>query len=114
MLEARSVAIVGASPREHSFGQQMMNQLTVGGYAGSISPVTPNHGEIMGWRCYPSLEAVPEPVDLALIRVRNAQLEDTLRAAVESGARSAVIFASCWEAPHPQSPSLHDRLAGGE
>jgi acetate---CoA ligase (ADP-forming) len=111
MLEARSVAIVGASPREHSFGHQMMDQLAVGGYAGSIYPVNPNHGEIMGLRCYPSLEAVPEPVDLAVIGVRNAQLEGTLRAAVESGARSAVIFASCWEAPHPQRPSLHDRLA---
>ena len=38
MLEARSVAIVGASPREHSFGHQMMDQLAVVVYDASAAP----------------------------------------------------------------------------
>src|SRR6476619_1680380 len=92
MLEARSVAVVGASPRAHSFGEQMMLQLTGGGFDGEIYPVNPGYEEIMGRRCYPSIDALPEAVDLALLGVANKMLEDQLSAAAGAGSRSAVIF----------------------
>jgi acyl-CoA synthetase (NDP forming) len=110
MLEARSVAVVGASARRDSFGEQMMIQLTGGGYDGRIHPVNPQYEEVMGLPCHPSLAELPEPVDVAILGVSNRMLEDQLAAAAEAGARSAVIFASCFEA-EPTVPSLGDRLA---
>src|SRR2546425_5394984 len=111
MLEARSVAVVGASPREDSFGQQMMVQLAGGGFDGAIYPVNPRHREVMGLPCLPSLSDLPEPVDIAILGVPNAKLEEQLRAAAEAGARSAVIFASCYEEPVPGRSPLTERLA---
>jgi acetate---CoA ligase (ADP-forming) len=111
MLQARSVAVVGAGPRQGSFGQQMMEQLLFGRYQGTIYPLNPGHDQVMDHRCYPSFEALPEAVDLALLGVRNARLEETLLAAAAAGTRSAVIFASCWEPRRPDRPPLHDRLA---
>src|SRR5947208_3067568 len=48
MLEARSVAVVGASPRQGSFGWQMLRQLQTGGFDGELFPVNPSYGEIDG------------------------------------------------------------------
>jgi acyl-CoA synthetase (NDP forming) len=41
MLEAETVAVVGASARPGSFGERMLLELMEGGYAGGIFPVNP-------------------------------------------------------------------------
>jgi acyl-CoA synthetase (NDP forming) len=110
MLEARSVAVVGASARPDSFGEQLMIQLTAGGYGGRIHPVNPQYDTVMDLPCVPSLADLPEPVDVAILGVSNRMLEEQLRAAAEAGARSAVIFASCVD-PETTDPPLADRLA---
>src|SRR5712691_1530111 len=69
------------------------------------------HPEVMGLRCVSSITEIPEPVDLAILGVANARLEEQLGAAAEAGARSAVIFASCFEAPTTGKPPLTERLA---
>lgn len=111
MLEARSVAVVGASARPDSTGEQMVLQLSRGGFEGPIFPVNPRYQEVHGLRCYPSLGELPEKVDLVLLGVPNAALEEQLRAAAEAGAGSAVIFASAHEEPSPGVEPLPDRLA---
>jgi acetate---CoA ligase (ADP-forming) len=110
MLEAHSVAVVGASAREGSPGLQMVYQLLAGGFPGDVFPVNPKYEEVLGRRCYPSLGAVPDPPDLALLGVPNAALEDSLREAAAAGTRGAVIFASAWEEPAEDRPSLIERL----
>ena len=113
MLEARSVAVVGASVKEGSLGRQMMIELRRGGFEGEILPVNPGYDEIGGYRCYPSVSELPGPVDLAIIGVANARLEDALRGAARAGARSAVTFASLYEEepPEPGAAPLPQRLA---
>jgi acyl-CoA synthetase (NDP forming) len=110
MLEARSVAVVGASSRPESFGEQMMVELAKGRFGGRIYPVNPKYDELFGHRCFPDLASLPEPVDLAILGVPNGALEGHLIAAAEAGARSAVIFASCHEPPSPDRPPLEERL----
>jgi acetate---CoA ligase (ADP-forming) len=111
MLEARSVAVIGASARPGSFGEQMLLQLMGGGFEGAVYPVTPKYDEVMGLTAYPAIGDLPERVDLAILGVSNAMLEDQLRGAAEAGARSAVIFASCHEDPVEGEPPLTERLA---
>jgi acyl-CoA synthetase (NDP forming) len=111
MLEARSVAVVGASGREGSVGRQTLVELLEGGFRGEIFPVNPRYDELLGLRCFPSLAALGRPVDLVVIAVGNAGLEDALRGAAEAGAASAVIFASAYEAPREGLPPLTERLA---
>ena len=58
MLEARSVAVVGASVKEGSLGQQMLLELERGGFAGDIYPVNPGYDEVLGHRSFASLADV--------------------------------------------------------
>lgn len=111
MLEARSVAVVGASVREGSVGNQSLVELVEGGFEGPIHPVNPKYEEILGLPCVPSLAEVGEPVDLVVLAVSNAQLEEQLRLAASVGAGSAVIFASGYEEPREGLAPLVDRLA---
>ena len=50
MLEARSVAVVGASVREGSVGNQSVVELVEGGFEGAIYPVNPKYDEVLGHR----------------------------------------------------------------
>ena len=61
MLEARSVAVVGASVREGSVGNQSIVELVQGGFDGRIFPVNPKYEEVNGLRAYASLADVGEP-----------------------------------------------------
>jgi acetate---CoA ligase (ADP-forming) len=110
LLEARSVAVIGASTRPGSPGLQMVHQLTAGGFDGEIYPVNPRYDEVLGLRCYPSIGDVPGSPDLVLLGVPNAALEEQLGAAAAAGAGAAVIFASAHD-DSDDGPSLSDRLS---
>ena len=109
MLEARSVAIVGASIKPGSLGESMLAELRRGGFDGAIYPVNPGYDEVAGLRCYPSILEVPEPVDLAILGVANARVEQALTDAAAAGAGSAVTFSSLYEEPG-DGPDLRERL----
>jgi acetate---CoA ligase (ADP-forming) len=110
LLEPRSIAIVGASERPGSFGRTTLTQTQANGFKGEIYPVNPKQREILGLKCYPSLTDLPRPADLVVLAVANATLEAQMKLAIETGCRSATIFASAYlEGDHP--PLLAQRLA---
>jgi acetate---CoA ligase (ADP-forming) len=109
MLGARSVAVVGASPRFDSPGNHMVRQLVGGGFSGRAAAVNPNYEEVEGLPCFPSLGAVPFVPDLVLLGVGNHRLEEQMSAAAGCGARGVVVFASALEDP-PRDPPLTERI----
>ena len=112
MLEARSVALVGASPRPGSFGRRMVEEVARSPARPEIRLVNPRHAEVAGRRCVPSLADLPAPVDLVLLAVPDAELEQQLSLAARRGDRSAVIFGNAHEDrapdPHPAPRSAPD------
>lgn len=110
LLEPRSIAIVGASEKPGSFGRSTLEQVLANDFPGVIYPVNPNQASVLGLACYPSLEALPGPVDLVILAVSNALVEDQLKRAVAMGCRAAVIFASAY-LENDTTPALTERLA---
>ena len=110
MLEARSVALVGASPRKGSLGQRMISEVARSRPAPRTYLVNPRYQEIDGVPCHPSLAELPGPVDLVLLAVPDTALEEQLALAARHGDRSAVIFGSAHELPGPTA-GLRARLA---
>ena len=95
MLKARSVAVVGASERAGSVGDQTIRQLISGGFEGTVHAVNPRYESVHGINAVPSLEDIGSTVDLAVLAVANGQLEAEMEKALGIGARSVAIFASC-------------------
>ena len=105
MLEARSVALVGASAREGSFGRRMLAEVAKSRPRPRMYPVNPRYRQIDGEVCYPSTADLPEAPDLVLLAVPDRALEQQLELAAGAGGRSAVIFGSA------HGDGLRSRLA---
>lgn len=97
MLEARSVAVVGASSRPASFGRRLTDEISKSVSRPEIHLVNPSYSEIDGRPCVASLDDVPGPVDLVLLGVPDSALESEIAKAASRGDRSAVIFGSAFE-----------------
>jgi acyl-CoA synthetase (NDP forming) len=69
-LRPQSVAVVGASDKPGALGATLLSNLQRNGYAGAIYPVNPKRSEIAGLTCYPSTDALPEGVDVAVLAIR--------------------------------------------
>ena len=108
LLAPTSLALVGASPKPDSVGQGMI--AGAAGFPGRLFLVNPGYREIGGVPCYPSLAALPEPVEHVVLGVANARLEAALGEAVAAGARAATIFGSGY-LPDDADPPLTQRLA---
>lgn len=110
LLTPRSVAVVGASPREHSTGLSIIQKLDELAFDGPIYPVNPRYGEVGGHRAYPTVAELPQPPDLVVMAVGDGRIEEQFAAAIQAGARSAAIFGSC-VVPDDTTPNLVSRLS---
>jgi predicted CoA-binding protein len=82
----RTIAVVGLSSKRFrpSFG--VAEYLKRSGYR--IIPVNPHETEVLGERCYPDLESIPEPVDLVDIFRRSEHVPEIVEAAIRKGAKA--------------------------
>ena len=94
LLAPRSVAIVGASPRENTLGNNVVVNLRRFGYAGRIMPVHPSAPEVAGLPAYRAFAELPEPAECAVLAVPADKIAAALEEGAAHGLRAAVVFAS--------------------
>lgn len=87
-----SVAVIGASNSFDKLGYHVMKSLVEGGYKGRIFPVNPKAGQIWGLDSHPSLGAVMEPVDLAVIVVPAPFVPQTLHECGKKNVKGVVLI----------------------
>jgi acetyltransferase len=92
VLQASSIALVGASERGN-WPRLIFANLREFGYAGRVFLVNPRQAQVFGERCFPSLRALPEPVDHGIVIVPAAGVADVLTDAKAIGLKSATIYA---------------------
>jgi acyl-CoA synthetase (NDP forming) len=109
LLRPRSIAVVGASEREGTVGRNSIENLLRGGFEGRLFAVNPGRTSVLGVPCFPSLAALPEPVEHVLFAISDERLEAALDAAIEHGARAATIMSSLVLADD-REPLLRDRV----
>jgi len=93
VLDAGSVAIIGASRDEKKRGYQAIKTLLDDKYEGEIYPVNPKEDTILGLKCYKSVLDIQEPVDLALITTPTKTIRTLLEDCGKKGVSGAVIIA---------------------
>lgn len=91
-LAPTSVAVIGASARAGSFGHNTVANLT--GYAGVVMPVNEKYTDIAGYPCFPSIAALPQTPDCAIVAVPRPAVEQVLLDCAARGVGGAVVFAS--------------------
>ncbi len=94
LLCPQSVAVIGAAETEEKWGGRVMLHLKKHGFSGRIAPINPRRHEILGLLAYPSITAVPYPVDVAVVVVRAELAVDAVRDCASAGVGVCVIIAA--------------------
>ncbi|WP_349369975.1 bifunctional acetate--CoA ligase family protein/GNAT family N-acetyltransferase [Salinarimonas sp.] len=92
LFAPRSIALVGASPREGSLGRTVLRNLQRAGFSGPIRLVNPRHREIDGTPCVARVADLPEAPDLVVIASPPASVPGVVKAAGEKNACAAIVI----------------------
>lgn len=86
LREAKTIAVVGASPKpwrdSGSIGQYLIHK----GY--NVVPVNPNYQEVLGKKCYPDLSSVPVTIDIVDIFRNPDEVDEIIDDAIAAKART--------------------------
>ena len=93
-FEARSVAVLGASPRRGTIGGELFRNIITGEYTGSAYPVNRNAEPVAGVRGYGSIADVPDEVDLAVVCLPGAAVLDAVESALHAGVRAICVISA--------------------
>lgn len=94
LFRPRSVAVVGASRREASIGNEVVANLVGHGFTGPVYPVNPKAGVVRSMPCYKRIEDIPGSVDLAILVVPAAQVLAAARSCASKGVRGLVVISA--------------------
>jgi acetyltransferase len=92
IFRPRAVALIGASRERHSIGWDILDNLLRYEFQGQIFPVNPRAEVVHSLKCYPSIEAVPDPVDLAIIAVPRQHVAAQVEACGRKGVKGLVVI----------------------
>jgi acetyltransferase len=94
LFAPRSVAVVGASPREGSLGGIIFRRLRCAGLPGPIYPVNPKHAEMDGVACFSRLGDLPNAPDLVVVASPPSSVPGVIKSAGEAGVAGVVVISS--------------------
>jgi acyl-CoA synthetase (NDP forming)/GNAT superfamily N-acetyltransferase len=92
LMSPTTVAVIGASRRVGSVGHSVVETLLAQGFRGTIHPVNPHARVICGLKAYPSISAVPAPVDLAAVAVPAAAAPAVVAQCAAAGVGAVVLL----------------------
>ena len=111
LLWPKSVAVVGASSDTHGLRGRLLEIMRSHPFAGQIYPVSRSAAEVQGLKAYPSVEALPQPADLALLIVPAQYVPAELERCGRSGIRAAVILSSGFAEEGETGRRMQDEIA---
>jgi acetate---CoA ligase (ADP-forming) len=93
-FEPRSVAVVGANREPGHIGSEILRNLRENGFTGTLIPVHPRADIVGGLQAYPTVGAIPGPVDLAVIVVPAANVNDVVEDCLAKGVKAIVVISA--------------------
>ena len=93
-FEPSAVAVIGASRQRGTIGGEIFHNLLQYGFKGPVYPVNPAAGVIESVKCYPSIEAISDPVDLAVIVVPASSVIEVANACARKGVKALVVISA--------------------
>jgi len=110
IFNPKSIAVVGASDEEGTVGHALMKNLIDLKFEGKIYPVNIRKTEILGYRAYPSVEQIGEPVDLAVIATPAGTVPDVVEQCGRTGILGIVIISAGFKEIGPEGRALEERI----
>jgi acyl-CoA synthetase (NDP forming) len=110
VFDPETVAFIGASNAKEKLGYQLISNMLEFGFTGTIYPIHPKADEICGLKAYPSVEAIPGPVDRAYIAVGSGQVLTILEQCTAKGVKVAQVLTAGFSEFSDDSADLEQQL----
>jgi acetate---CoA ligase (ADP-forming) len=106
-----SIALIGASRDPEKIPGRLLSMLRKNEFPGKLYPINPNYGDIEGLTCYPSIAAVGQPIDLAIVMIPARAVLGALKECATAGVKNAVIISSGFAEEGGDSMAMQDAIA---
>lgn len=110
-LTPRSVAVVGATETVGSVGRTLLANLLATPFGGTVFPVNPKRQAVLGVKAYPTLDAIPDSVELAVIAVPAPAVPALVRDCGRLGIKAAVVISAGFKEAGPEGHLREKELA---
>ncbi len=110
IFSPKSVAVIGATENPGSVGRTILENLVKGGFAGKIFPVNPKRDTVLGVKAYPSITAVPEKPDLAVIITPPATVPGIVKDCGAAGVKGVIIISAGFKEIGPVGVELERQV----
>jgi acyl-CoA synthetase (NDP forming)/N-acetylglutamate synthase-like GNAT family acetyltransferase len=110
LLAPASLAVIGVSRSQRGVGYEILQAVLAGGFTGRTCPVNPHAKTIDGLDCYPSIGAIPERVDLAVVAVPASSVEQVIEECGAAQVGAAVVLSAGFAETGPSGAATQLRL----
>ena len=105
-----SIAVIGATEKAGSVGRTILWNLLSSPFGGTVYPVNPGRGAVLGVKAYPSIEAIGEPVDLAVVVTPAGTAPGIVEECGAAGVRGVIIISAGFKEIGPDGVELERRV----
>jgi succinyl-CoA synthetase alpha subunit len=106
----QSVAVFGASEEPGSLGRALLTNLIHNLFGGVVFPINPQEHGVLGIKAYPSLTAVPQVVDLAILATPSPTVPDVLQECQAEGVSAAIVLPAAFADRCPAGTELERQV----
>jgi acetyltransferase len=106
----QTVAVIGASDQEGSVGRTLLWNLISHSHGGTVFPVNPRRRSVLGIKAYPSITAVSEAVDLAVIATPAPTVPGIIGECVDAGVKGAIVISAGFRERGPEGAALEQQV----
>jgi acetyltransferase len=106
----KNVAVIGATENPGSVGRTLLWNLVTSPFGGTVYPVNPKRPSVLGVKAYPSVSAIPEEVDLAVIVTPPPSIPGLIKECGENGVRGAIVISAGFKEVGAEGARLEQQL----
>jgi acetyltransferase len=110
IFQPSTVALIGATEKEGSVGRTILRNLVTNPFGGTIYPINLKRPSVMGIKAYPTIQAVPEKVDLAIVVTQAQMVPDLIGECVEVGVKGAIVISAGFKELGPSGAELERQI----
>lgn len=111
LLTPETVAVIGASRSPGKVGHEILANLLSAGFKGTIVPVNPSGGEILGLRCYKDLKEFGRGIDMSVIAVPNKLVKEAIESSIGAKAKAVIVITAGFKETGKEGAALEKELA---
>ncbi len=110
VIAPTSIAVLGASNKEKTVGNAVIDNILRSHFTGRVYPVNPSYKEVLGLRCYSNVLEIEEAVDLAVVITPRDVVPKVVEECGKKGVKGAVIISSGFKEVGEEGAIIEKRI----